>query len=322
MSEKATENNSFYPFNLQKPILDYPLPLDHARMMQYLECFRERYPFLEIQNLGTSVLGKNIPIIALGQGKKSILYVGAHRGTEWITTVLLMRFINEYAECYRTGRHIYSVYLPYLFRQRRILIVPMLNPDGVDYVINGVAKDNPLQERLIKMNDGSNDFSLWQANGRGVDLNHNYNVDFEAYRDDAAKRGINSGAPSGYGGEEAQSEPETAYLCHYLHYVQGELGAVLSFHTGGEEISYSGNGVTLPRSLPLAKILSRLSAYRLAKPEENAALGSLSDFCIQGLQIPAFTLRCGKGPSPLPQELYFCIYAAIRALLFEVPQLI
>jgi g-D-glutamyl-meso-diaminopimelate peptidase len=322
MNEPCNTPKSFYPFDTAKPILDYPLPVDHARMMQYLECFRERYAFVEIQNLGASVLGKNIPIISLGQGEKSVLYVASHRGTEWITTLLMLRFINEYAECYRTGRHIYSTYLPYLFRQRRILIVPMLNPDGVDYVINGVSSQNPLCERLIKMNGGRADFSLWQANGRGIDLTHNYDADFNAYRDYAAAQGTDSGAPSQYCGETPESEPETAYLANYLRFTQPSLGAVLSFHTQGEEIQYAANGHVAPRSQALAKIISRLCSYPLSHSKDPAPASGILDYCIQKLSLPAFAIQCSKENTPSRPETYFCTYAAIRALLFEMPQLI
>ncbi len=323
MSEKTTDtSNDFYPFDTTKRILDYPMPMDHTRMMQYIECFRERYSFLEIQNLGTSVLGKNIPLLCLGEGEKTVLYVGAHHGMEWMTTILLLRFVNEYAEGYRTGRHIYSVYLPYLFRRRRICIVPMLNPDGVDYAINGVTADNPLLERLIKMNRGNSDFSRWQANGRGVDLNHNYDADFEVYRSLAEKDGITQGAPTRFCGEQAESEPEVGYLCNYIRYGQKSISAILSLHTQGEEIYYSSRGMTTPRSLPIARILSRLSGYRIASPEGPSSYSGLLDWCIQKMQIPAFTLECGKGRNPLPLETYFCVYASLRELLFEAPQLI
>ena len=322
MQQNNEENKRFYPFDSSKNILDYPVPLDHNRLMQYISCFQERYSFLKVHNIGTSVLGKNIPLLSMGDGEKCVLYIGAHHGMEWITTILLLRFVNEYAECYRTGRHVYSLYLPYLFRQRRILVVPMLNPDGVDYALHGVQADNPLQDRLLKMNGGSNDFSHWQANGRGVDLNHNYDADFEEYRTYAAASGITEGCPSGYCGESAESEPETAYLCQYIRYVQGELGAILTLHTQGEEIYYSSRGITTPRSLPLARILSRLCSYTLSCPSNGAAFSGLLDWSIQKLQIPAFTLECGKGKNPLPQEQYFCIYAALRELLFQMPQLI
>jgi g-D-glutamyl-meso-diaminopimelate peptidase len=322
MSAKTTDNNSFCPFDSDKRILDYPVPVDHGKMMQYIECFQERYSFIQIQNLGTSVLGKNIPVVTLGEGERCILYVGAHHAMEGMTTVLLLRFINEYAEGYRTGRHIYNAYLPYLFRQRRIMVVPMLNPDGVDYVLNGVSEENPLYDRLLKMNGGSNDFSHWQSNGRGVDLNHNYNADFEQYRTFAAKEGICEGAPSRFCGESAESEPETGYLCNFLRYHREHIGSVLSLHTQGEEIYYSSCGITHPRSLSIARIFSRLTGYSLGIPEGLSAYSGLLDYCIQSLNIPAVTLECGKGKNPLPHEQYFCVYAAIRELLFEAPQLI
>jgi g-D-glutamyl-meso-diaminopimelate peptidase len=322
MNNTSPDRNKFFQIDTTKSILDYPTALNHARMMQYIECFRERYSFLEIQNLGASVLGKNIPVIVLGQGEKSVVYVGAHHGMEWITSVLLLRFINEYAESYRTGRHLYNIYLPYLFRQRKILIIPMLNPDGVDYVINGVSPDNPLRERLIKMNHGSTDFSHWQANGRGVDLNHNYNADFEEYRVLAAQNGIDSGAPTRYCGESPESEPEVGYFCNYLRFAAPNIGAVLSLHTQGEEIYYSSRGQTAPRSASLAKIISRLTNYTPAEPQGHASYSGLLDYCIQSLQLPAFTLECGKGENPLPLSQYFCVYAGIRELLFQMPQLI
>lgn len=322
MNHTADHSNSFSLIDPSKPILDYPMPLDHAKMMMYIECFQERYPFLEIQNLGCSLLGKNIPLISLGHGDKSVLYIGTHHGMEWITTVLLLRFINEYAEAYRTGRQLYSVYLPYLFRQRRIFIVPMLNPDGVDYVINGVCTDNPLRERLIQMNGGSSDFSHWQANGRGVDLNHNYDADFETYRALSAQNGISQGAATRYGGESPESEPESRYLCQWIRSSVPSLSAVLTFHTQGEEVYYSSNGKTAPRSLALARIISRLCHYSMSEAKGYASYSGLLDYCIQSLQLPAFTLECGKGENPLPLSSYFCLYASVRELLFQMPQLI
>ena len=98
MPEKNSDNKQFYPFDQNKPILDYPISLDHTRMMQYITCFKERYPFLQVQNIGTSVLGKNIPLLSLGEGDKCVFYIGAQNGMDWITSIILLRFVNEYAE--------------------------------------------------------------------------------------------------------------------------------------------------------------------------------------------------------------------------------
>ena len=46
MQQNNEENKRFYPFDSSKNILDYPVPLDHNRLMQYISCFQERYSFL------------------------------------------------------------------------------------------------------------------------------------------------------------------------------------------------------------------------------------------------------------------------------------
>lgn len=306
-------------FDKKKPLVDYPLPLSYERMMAYLEYFQERYPFLEFQYLGTSVLGRPIPILTLGQGEKTVLYIGAHHGMEWITAIVLLRFINEYCEAYQSGRKLYNASLPYLFAERRIQILPMLNPDGVAYAIEGVKPDNPFYERLKSYNPEHPDYSHWQSNARGVDLNHNYDAGFEEYKKIEGEAGIIGGAPTRYSGEMPESEPEVGYLCNYLRFNRKDLRGILTFHTQGEEIYYSGNGSTLPRSLPIAKALSRLSGYTLSNPDGMAAYGGLTDWSITKLGVPSFTIECGRGTNPLPQDDYVCIYATLRQMLFEAP---
>jgi g-D-glutamyl-meso-diaminopimelate peptidase len=72
----------------------------------------------------------------------------------------------------------------------------------------------------------------------------------------------------------------------------------------------------------MAKALARLCSYRLASPEGLAAFGGLTDWGIRSLGLPCFTIECGKGENPLPLEQYFCIYAALRQMLFEAPLLL
>ena len=63
-------------------IQNYSNPLDHSELLQTIERFSNRYPSLGFSYLGESILGKGIPILTLGNGKKEILYVGAHHGME------------------------------------------------------------------------------------------------------------------------------------------------------------------------------------------------------------------------------------------------
>jgi g-D-glutamyl-meso-diaminopimelate peptidase len=171
------------------------------------------------------------------------------------------------------------------------------------------------------MNGGSTDFSSWQANGRGVDLNHNYNCGFAEYKKLEYEMNIIDGAPSKYSGESPESESEVGYLCNYLRF-NDNIGAVITLHSQGEEIYYSSMGKTTLRSLPLAKSFSRMSGYALSVPEGSAAYGGMLDWCIHELGIPAFTFECGKGKNPLPIDNMFKIYTDLREVLFSAPCMI
>ena len=302
-------------------ILSYRQSLDHVELLATIELFASRYPQLAISYLGESILGRKIPLFMLGTGKKEILYVGAHHGMEWITSVLLLRFVNEFCELLQENKIIYRTSLQELCEEYTFCILPMLNPDGVEYQIHGVQEENPLYERLIHMNGGSKDFSHWQANARGVDLNHNYNAGFDEYKKAELKKGISEGAPTRFSGLSPESEPEVAFLCNYIRFHEN-IGLVLTLHTQGEEIFYQFNGKAPAKSTAIARRISALSGYRLRTATKEAAFGGLTDWCIAELGIPSFTLECGKGINPLPLNNYFPIYASLREVLFTIAKMI
>ena len=293
-------------------------PLDHRQLMNALNHLSMRFPTIGMGYLGESILGKGIPLITIGSGKKEILYLGAHHGMEWITSILLLRFLKEFCEIHAHNGSVYGVSLEQLCRSYTLYVIPMLNPDGVDYQIHGVEKSNPLYERVLQMNGGASDFSHWQANARGVDLNHNYDAGFEKYKTLEAENGILGGAPTRYSGEAPESEPEVAYLCNFIRFHQNLCG-VLTLHTQGEEIYYQSSEKTLPKSESVAKKLAQMSGYTLAQAHGMASYGGLTDWCVQKMEIPAFTVECGKGNNPLPISCAFSIYANLRKLLFLFP---
>ena len=61
-----------------KNILDYTEPMDYHMLIRYLDEFSRRYPYMCVGYLGESILGKRIPIITLGEGKKSDLHYRLH----------------------------------------------------------------------------------------------------------------------------------------------------------------------------------------------------------------------------------------------------
>ena len=68
---------------------------DHAALTERVHHLVNAYPFVTLSYIGTSILDRAIPILHIGEGERRVLYVGAHHGMEWITSLVLMRFISE-----------------------------------------------------------------------------------------------------------------------------------------------------------------------------------------------------------------------------------
>lgn len=287
-------------------------PLHPDRLTEEVYHLTTAYPPLLCRTLGKSILGREIPLLTLGRGGRQLLYVAAHHASEWLTARLLLRFVEELVRAYLGGERPYGLDLGFLLAGRSLSFVPMLNPDGVAIAM-GDTGDPFAERRRRAVPDG--DFTHWQANARGVDLNHNYRVGFAEYKRLEASLGILGCAKTRYSGERPESEPETAALAAYIRASRPRL--VLSLHTQGEEIYWRGGGVELPGVRAAALRMSALSGYRMAEPEGAAALGGLCDYTTAALGIPSFTLECGLGENPLPPSDADGIYARLRRLLFE-----
>ena len=293
---------------------------DYDALMDRVHHLTDAYPFVTLSYIGTSVLDRAIPILHVGSGSRRVLYVGAHHGMEWITSLVLAQFLEELCEVVKTKRRVCGIYPCDLLDGYTLSILPMLNPDGVEYQIHGVREDNPLRERLLEMNDGNTDFSSWQANARGVDLNHNYDAGFEEYKKLEREQGIKKGAPTRYSGECAESEPEVSALCNLIRFCSPWRG-VMTLHTQGEEI-FAPPCQGTNKGAVTARRLAELTGYRLCRAQGLAAYGGLSDWCVEKLSIPSFTMECGRGKNPLPIEQISSIYATMRASLFLFPTIL
>lgn len=115
-----------------------------------------KYPFLNVQVVGNSVLGKNIYVIRLGRGSKKVFYSASIHANEWITSVLLMKFIEDYCSAYIDNSNLYNYSIRDLFNKVSIYIMPMINPDGVDLVTGFL---NPYSSAYRSAYNISNQFS-------------------------------------------------------------------------------------------------------------------------------------------------------------------
>jgi g-D-glutamyl-meso-diaminopimelate peptidase len=284
---------------------------DHKAVIMAAEAMKKRFQEVEITPLTRSILGKEIPLITLGTGKKAVLYVGTHRGTDSITSGILLDFAADYLAKREIGATMFEYPMSYLFQERKIYVLPMLNPDGADYVTHGLETDNPLHDRILRM-EGSADMAHWRGNARGVDLHHNYDAGFFDFHGSAGSKTL-------VGGEFPESEPETAALARFLRLKREEILGVLSLHTAGEALVCTCNDNLSAKTMAVGRVISRMTGYRLERPEAVNAYGSLADWCIAKLGRPAFTVLCGRGEEPLPDAQRPLIYERLRRTLFSLP---
>jgi len=264
-----------------KNIININKPMDYACLEKNIYDLQAKFKFIESYIIGESYLGKNINLVRLGSGAHKVIYIGSHHATEWITSVILMRFVEDFCKSRIFGEKLYGYDPEYILKTRTVYIVPMLNPDGVDLVINGLGEYNPVRSRLIQMNGNSEDFSQWQANARGVDLNHNYDADFDILKGLEDKAGITGPCPTRYGGEYPESEPEVSALASFIR-ADGDISLLAALHTQGEVIYWRYKDIIPPKTKILANLNAKATGYKLEYPDEEiSSYGGGNDMSLQ-----------------------------------------
>ena len=138
-----------------------------------IEQLRKEYTFLRTGNIGYSVLGKPVPYIQIGNGEKEVMYSSSIHANEWITSVLLMKFVEDFSKAYKNNDFIYGYNAREIFNKAKIYIIPMLNPDGVDLVTGVIRENTGVYNNFkdISLNFPNIPFpSGWKANFNGVDF--------------------------------------------------------------------------------------------------------------------------------------------------------
>ena len=300
---------------MSKNIIDINRPMDCFCLEENINDLCGKYKFIDNIVIGESYLGKNINLVRIGKGSRKVIYIGSHHSMEWITSVLLMRFIEDFCKSYISGEKLYGYDPEYIFNTRTIYIVPMLNPDGVHLVLNGLDEYNPVRSRLIQMNGYSENFSDWQANARGVDLNHNYDADFNLLKKLETAAGITEPCKTRYGGEFPESEPEVSSLTSFIR-SDGDISLLAALHTQGETIYWRYKDIIPPKAKTLANLTAKATGYKLEYPDEEiASYGGCKDWFISKFNKPGFTIECGKGKNPLPLSDFLGMYDYIAKAL-------
>ena len=269
------------------------------------------YGFISKETIGESLCSRPVDMLCVGNRKKQVLFAGAFHGMEWITSLLLLKFLDDLCFCIMTGKSMCGVSPGAILNQRGLAMIPCVNPDGVEIQING-ADSAGKYDQLVRSVSGG-DTLHWQANAAGVDINHNFSAGRERLLKMEKENGITSAAPTRYGGRYAESEPETRIIASYCR--AGNISHALAFHSQGEEIYWSYGSYKDPEAHKMAKIMSYSSGYTLSEPEGLAVGGGFKDWFEEHFSRPAFTIEVGKGKNPLPVSDFEKIYSKIQEMM-------
>lgn len=259
--------------------------------------------------IGITACRRNITAYSIGNGD-GLLICGAFHGMERITSVMALRFLQEVCEKMEGD----SKFSDFVY-EKGLTIVPMVNPDGVEISLYGEKtagnRAEFVSECLIK---AGMPHTKWQANARGVDINHNFDAGYESVKENERKMGITSPAHTRYGGEFPESENETKALCDLCR--RNNFCTAVALHTQGREIYYDFSQHTPKESFVLANKLSSLSGYSVAYPQGIAVGGGFKDWFIEKFFRPAFTFEIGKGVNPLSPEVFDDEYPRVSKMLW------
>lgn len=292
-----------------RAIIDVTRPFGYMEWMSNVQELLHRYPFLGYERIGNSVLGFEIGAVRIGTGPKELFLNGAIHANEWITALLLAKFIEECAEALDDCRPLRGKNIKQMFADTTLWVSPMVNPDGVELVLRG-TEEHPYRKQLIDWNGGSTCFAGWKANIRGVDLNDQFPANWETERE---RRCMPGPGPRDYCGEAPLSEPEAEALFRFT--CERCFRCVVALHTQGKEIYWNYRDLEPPESESIAERLARASGYLPVKLEGSDA--GYKDWFIQAFRRPGFTVEAGLGTNPLPLEGFAGIYEDLAGLMLE-----
>ncbi|MFC5649230.1 M14 family zinc carboxypeptidase [Paenibacillus solisilvae] len=266
------------------------------------------YPFLQRIQIGSSVMGKPIHALRLGEGPRKVHVNAAMHANEWITAPLLMTFIEDAAKAASIGSQLGGIAIRELLQQVTVWLVPMVNPDGVELVQEGLRPDHPHYTELFQWNRQSLRFTKWKANARGVDLNDQFPAFWE---EEVARRAVTGPGQRDYPGEAPLTEPEARALAEFTAEQQFDL--VIALHTQGQEIYWNYRGYEPPEAERIAAQLGQASGYKPVKLRGSDA--GYKDWFIHEFRRPGYTVEVGLGINPLRIDSFPDLYDEIRPLL-------
>ena len=285
------------------------VPMTSALCEETVRKLVDAYPFLRTEVLTTTAFGRPVQTVVIGQGDRKVIYSASHHANEWITTPVLLKFLEDLAEAVQNNGKLFGVEAQNIVNAATIHIVPMVDPDGVDLVTGAIEPGTLEYETANRIADNFPSIPFpngWKANLLGVDLNLQYPAGWLQAREIIFGQGFNKPAPRDYVGRAPLKQRESIALAQYTEDIDPAL--VLAYHTQGKVIYWQFKDYKVPGARELAEEFARLSGYAMEDTPYESSFAGYKDWFIQNWRRPGFTIEVGSGENPLPLEQFDEIY--------------
>lgn len=291
------------------PIVQTNVPMTSALCRETIRRLTESYPSFRTEVLTTTAFGRPVETLTIGRGERKVFYSAAHHANEWITTPVILKFLEELAEGERTKGRLYGVPAENILKAATIYTVPMVNPDGVDLVTGAIEPGTLQYEAAVSLADNYPGIPFpegWKANLLGVDLNLQYPAGWRMAREIKFSQGFTKPGPRDYVGRAPLNQRESIALAEFTEEIDPDL--VLAYHTQGQVIYWQFRDYVVPGAQRLGEEFARLSGYALAETPYTSSFAGFKDWFIQDFRRPGYTIEVGLGESPLPLSQFDKIY--------------
>jgi len=274
-----------------------------------------RYDFVKLSEFGRSVMGKPLLYICVGSGSRHVFFSASHHANEWITTLILLKYMNELFEKSRTNEQIGGYNAKELLAKTTLCFAPLINPDGVDLVLGKLSSGKYYDSaKKIAANYPFIQFtSGWKANIDGTDLNLQYPANWEKAKQIKFDQGFVNPAPRDYVGSAPLSAPESRALADFTQ--KQNPDTIIAMHTQGNVIYWKFADYEPKGAYELGLKLAEASGYELSQTPPVSDNAGYKDWFIQDFNRPGYTVEMGLGANPLPLSQFDIIYSAMAPLL-------
>ncbi len=285
------------------------VPVTAAQTQRAIEQLVARYPFCRSELLTRTVFQRPILTLVVGSGPRKVLFTASHHANEWITTLVLLKFAEDFARAIEENGQIYDRDARALAEEVTIYMVPLVDPDGVDLVTGAIRPGSVQYGWAESLAANYPDIPFpegWKANLLGVDLNLQYPAGWEQAREIKFAQGYTLPGPRDFVGVSPLNQAESRALADYTRFIDPAL--VLAFHSQGKEIYWQFGDIFVPGAEELGQKMAEASGYRLADVPYGSGFAGYKDWFIQEFRRPGYTIEVGQGVNPLPISQFAEIY--------------